>query len=172
MYFPPSFDRLEVTNLIIVCICWFVIMDSIVFMLSWSYLEIRSISFISDLPCSLDMKIRHHLVSLFFQETIPHHICGCIVYLLLCPFALPLANYRTNFSTHLLFSYIENTYLILQLQNKTSFERCTLSSVLQLRIKALFWGPRKAVEPVKVDPSIGDFSLMESGSKVFIFCLK
>ncbi|KAL2491083.1 Acyl-CoA N-acyltransferase [Abeliophyllum distichum] len=48
---------------------------------------------------------------------------------------------------------------------KTSFQRCILNSVLQLRIKALFWGPRKAVEPAKVDLSIGDFSLTESGSK-------
>ncbi|KAG8368918.1 hypothetical protein BUALT_Bualt15G0096400 [Buddleja alternifolia] len=47
---------------------------------------------------------------------------------------------------------------------KTLFKRCPQSDV-GFSIKALFWGPRKAVEPAKLDLSIGDFSLTELGSE-------
>lgn len=55
------------------------------------------------------------------------------------------------------------------LQKKTSFNRGIQNSDVGFSVKAIFWGPRKAVEPTKLEPSLGDFSLTESGFEVFTF---
>ncbi|KAK6159675.1 hypothetical protein DH2020_003056 [Rehmannia glutinosa] len=47
---------------------------------------------------------------------------------------------------------------------KTSFKRCHNSDI-GFSIKAIFWGPRKAVEPTKLELSLGDFTLTDLGFK-------
>ncbi|KAL3620789.1 hypothetical protein CASFOL_035701 [Castilleja foliolosa] len=48
---------------------------------------------------------------------------------------------------------------------KTSLKRCIHSSDLGFSVKAIFWGPRKSVEPTKLELPLGDFSLKDFGSK-------
>ncbi|KAL7119713.1 hypothetical protein ACP275_02G079300 [Erythranthe tilingii] len=48
---------------------------------------------------------------------------------------------------------------------KTSVNRYRRNSDVGFSIKAIFWGPRKAAEPTKLDLSLGDFSLTESASE-------
>ncbi|XP_051146757.1 uncharacterized protein LOC127262213 [Andrographis paniculata] len=46
---------------------------------------------------------------------------------------------------------------------KTPFERSDVR--VRFSIKAIFWGQRKSVEPTKLERSLGNFSLTESGSE-------
>ncbi|KAK4402023.1 hypothetical protein Sango_0943000 [Sesamum angolense] len=48
---------------------------------------------------------------------------------------------------------------------KTTFRRYIQNSDVRFSIKSIFWGPRKAVEPAKLELSLGDFSLPELGSE-------
>ncbi|CAA0840035.1 Unknown protein [Striga hermonthica] len=48
---------------------------------------------------------------------------------------------------------------------KTSFKGCIHNSNVGFSVKAIFWESRKAVEPTKLDLSIGDFSLTDFRSE-------
>ncbi|KAL3814554.1 hypothetical protein ACJIZ3_015822 [Penstemon smallii] len=48
---------------------------------------------------------------------------------------------------------------------QTSFKRSTHNTIARFSIKAIYWGPKKSVEPAKPEFTLGDFSLTEIGSK-------
>ncbi|KAL0422206.1 UNVERIFIED_CONTAM: NADPH-dependent pterin aldehyde reductase [Sesamum latifolium] len=52
----------------------------------------------------------------------------------------------------------------ISIEEKT-FRRYIQNSDIRFSIKSIFWGPRKAVEPAKLELSLGDFSLSELGSE-------
>lgn len=52
-------------------------------------------------------------------------------------------------------------------QRKTLCRRRIPNSNVGFSIKAIFWGPKKAVEPTKQELALGDFSLSGVGFEVF-----
>lgn len=71
-----------------------------------------------------------------------------------------LFHYERNCFPAWYFCYVQITS-ILQVQSKSSSKRFVQNSVTGFRIKALFWGQRKASETAKSELSLGDFSLIE-----------
>lgn len=104
-------------------------------------------SFVCILLSFMVFKMRLHLVS--NQNSI------CQFH---CPYVWLYKSYPVFF--HL------SKYLVLWLQRKTLSRRHIQNRDVGFNIKAIFWGPRKAVERTKQELSLGDFFLTDFGIEV------